>query len=49
MVFSQPLQLHSNGRKAAVEVTTETEFGLGKRDVNIHLIFSQVGVVTLRI
>jgi len=43
MVFPQPLQPHSNGRKVAVEVTTETAFGLGKRDVNVHLIFSQVG------
>jgi len=39
MVFPQPLQLHSNGRKVAVEVTTETAFGLGKIDVNIYPIF----------
>jgi len=43
MVFHQPSQLHSNGRKVAVEVTTETVIGLGKRDVNINIIFSQVG------
>jgi hypothetical protein len=36
MVFPQPLQLHSNDRKVAGEVTRETAFGLGKRDVNIH-------------
>jgi hypothetical protein len=49
MVFSLPLQLHLSGRKIEVGVTSKTAFGFGKRDVNIHLTFTQVGMVTVRV